>query len=111
MIERIYLPFPELNGPKMPVLHADTVQSWIVIHESFLVLEVKDAPIENRCPCKCHVVKLVNPWLIESLARKDAIETEVKLNDHIEEIFVKVVAHNKCDPAVRLTAMYKQERA
>lgn len=54
---------------------------------------IDDTPIEKNSTSETNVIKLVDPWFIQSLSREHRVEAKIVLNDHVEDIFVKIVAY------------------
>ena len=56
------------------------------------MFEVEHSPAKVRCAREANVIDLVDPRFVEDLATEHRVETEVILDDNIEEVLVEIVA-------------------
>jgi len=71
------------------------------------MLIIEQSIPHDRKRCKHHIVHLVNPAFIQSLAAESREESEPKLGSHKYHIFVKIPTNQITISSIALTTMHE----
>ena len=100
LIESIEYPGPEHLGTELSTLHPQPVKLRVTHQLLFGELEVEKSVPDDGQTREYDVVKLVNPWLVESLSGEYAPKPKVELNDDVQHVFVKVITDQVGVPSI-----------